>query len=67
MKREGVNRMFPFAIQDISEWDSRYEQKKNNRMVLIRFVGNLRVYQATESSCFIAARVIGAHETLFNL
>ena len=28
MKREGVNRMFPFAIQDISEWDSRYEQKK---------------------------------------
>ena len=28
MKREGVNRMFPFAIQDISEWDSRYEPKK---------------------------------------
>ena len=47
------------GIQDMSQ--------KNNRMVLIRFVDNLHVYQATESSCFIAARVIGAHETLFNL
>ena len=48
------------GIQDMSQ--------KNNRMALIRFVGgNLRVYQATESSCFIAARVTGAHETLFNL
>ena len=25
MKRDGVDRMFPFAKRDISEWDSRYE------------------------------------------
>ena len=29
MKRDGVNRMFPFAKQDISEWNSRYEPKNN--------------------------------------
>ena len=28
MKREGVNKMFPFAKQDISEWGSKYEPKK---------------------------------------
>ena len=28
MKRDGVNRMFPLAKRDSSEWDSRYEQKK---------------------------------------
>ena len=36
-----------------------------NRGVLIKFVGNPRVYQAPKSSCFIAARAIGAHEALF--
>ena len=30
------------------------------------FVGNPYVYQAPKSSCFIAARAIGAHEALFN-
>ena len=34
-------------------------------MVLIRIVGKPHVYQAHESGCFIAAREIGAHETLF--
>ena len=29
MKRDGVNRMFPFAKRDISEWGSRYEPKNN--------------------------------------
>ena len=27
LKRDGVNRMFPLAKRDISEWDSRYEPK----------------------------------------
>ena len=27
MKRDGVDRMFLFAKQDISEWGPRYEQK----------------------------------------
>ena len=34
-------------------------------MALVWFVGNPHVYEAPESSCFIAARVIGAHEALF--
>ena len=29
MKCDGVDRMFPFAKQDISEWCSRYEPKNN--------------------------------------
>ena len=29
MKRYGVNRMFPLAKRDISEWDLRYEPKNN--------------------------------------
>ena len=29
MKRDSVDRMFPFAKRDISEWDSRYEPKNN--------------------------------------
>ena len=29
MKRGGVNRMFPLAKRDISEWDSIYEPKNN--------------------------------------
>ena len=29
MKRNGVDRMFPFAKRDISEWGSRYEPKNN--------------------------------------
>ena len=56
MNRDGVNRMFPFAKRDISEWGSRYEPKIINRGFLIRFVGNPHVYQALESSCFIAAQ-----------
>ena len=27
MKRDGVDRMFPFIKRDISEWDSGYEPK----------------------------------------
>ena len=34
MKLDGVNRMFPFAKQDISEWGSRYEPKNNPPGVL---------------------------------
>ena len=34
-------------------------------MVLIRIVGKSHVYQAHESSCFIAACAIGAQEALF--
>ena len=29
MKRDGIDRMFSFAKQDISEWDSRYDPKNN--------------------------------------
>ena len=29
MKSDGVDRMFPFAKPDISEWGSRYEPKNN--------------------------------------
>ena len=29
MKGDGVDRMFPFAKRDISEWGSRYEPKNN--------------------------------------
>ena len=29
MKRDGVDRMIPFAKQDINEWGSRYEPKNN--------------------------------------
>ena len=29
MKRDSVDRMFPFVKQDISEWGSRYEPKNN--------------------------------------
>ena len=29
MKRDGVDRMFPFAKGNISEWCSRYEPKNN--------------------------------------
>ena len=29
MKRDGIDRMFPFAKRDISEWVSRYEPKNN--------------------------------------
>ena len=28
MKRDGVDKIFPFAKQDISEWGSKYEPKK---------------------------------------
>ena len=30
MKRDGVDRMLPFAKRDISEWSSKYESKKIN-------------------------------------
>ena len=42
-------------------------QKLINRVVLVRFVGNPHVYQAPKSSCFIAARAIGAHRTLLTV
>ena len=29
MKLDGVDRMFPFAKRDISEWSSKYEPKNN--------------------------------------
>ena len=29
MKRDGVDRMFPFAKRDISKWGLRYEPKSN--------------------------------------
>ena len=29
MKCDSVNRMFPFAKRDITEWSSRYEPKNN--------------------------------------
>ena len=29
MKHNGVDRMFPFAKRDLSEWGSRYEPKNN--------------------------------------
>ena len=28
-KRDGIDRMFPFAKRDISEWGSKYEPKNN--------------------------------------
>ena len=31
MKRDGVDRMFPFAKRDITEWVSRYALKIINR------------------------------------
>ena len=30
MKRDGDNRMFPFAKRDISKWGSKYEPKNNS-------------------------------------
>ena len=52
MKRDGVNRMIPLAKRDISELDIQdMSQKVINRRVLTKFVGNLHVYQALESSC----------------
>ena len=66
MKRDGVNWLVPFAKRDINR-GLRYEPKSNQpRVILIRFAGNLHVYQAPESSYFIAARAIGVHEALFN-
>ena len=29
MKRDGVDRMFPFAKRDINKWGLRYEPKSN--------------------------------------
>ena len=29
MKRDGVDRMFPFSKRDISEWGSKYQPKNN--------------------------------------
>ena len=29
MKHDGVDRIFPFAKRDMSEWGSRYEPKNN--------------------------------------
>ena len=29
MKRDSIDRIFPFAKRDISEWFSRYEPKNN--------------------------------------
>ena len=54
MKRDGVNRMFPFAKRGLSECGSIYEPKITNRGVLIRFAGNSHVYQATKYNfyCF---------------
>ena len=68
MKRDGVDRMFPFGKRDIGEWGSRYEQKKKKLIGgLKRFVGNFHVYQTSKNNCFIAARAIGAHKALFNV
>ena len=67
IKCDSVNRMFPLALQDISEWGSGYELKIINRGVLIRLVGKPHVYEVPGNSCFIVARAIGAHEALFNL
>ena len=66
MKRDGVDRMFPFIKWDISEWDSGYKPKIIS-WGLIKLVGNSHVYQAPRSNCFIAARAIGAHKVLFNV
>ena len=66
MKRDGVDRMFPFIKWDISEWDSGYEPKIIN-WGLIKLVGNSHVYQAPKSNGFIAARAIGAYKVLFNV
>ena len=43
MKSDGVDRMFPFAKRDISEWGSRYEPKNNQP-------GGLSDLQATPMS-----------------
>ena len=67
IKRDSVNRMFPLAIQDISEWASGYGPKIINRGVLTRLAGNPHVYEVPGNSCFIVALAIGAHEALFNL
>ena len=70
MKHDCVDRMFPFAIRDLSEWylvSSKYEPKNNEPGVLKGFQGNSRVYQARKSNCFITARAIGAHKALFNV
>ena len=42
-------------------------QKIINRGVLISFVGNRSVLQGPESTCFIVAPALGAHEAMFNL
>ena len=62
MKRDGVDKMFPFAKQDI-EWGSKYEPKIINRGAL----GNSHVYQAPQSNCFIAAPANRACKALFSV
>ena len=45
MKRDGVDRMFPFAKRDISEWGSRCEPK-NNYETSIKYVrSNLVIFR----------------------
>ena len=67
MKHDGVDKMFPFAKQDISEWGSKYEPKKQLTRRSYKVCRQLSVNQAPKSNCFIAARTNGAHKALFNV
>ena len=67
MKCDSVDRMLPFANETLVNRVQNMGQNVINRGVLIRFVGNLHVYQAPESNCFITAHTIWVHEALFNV
>ena len=67
MKRDRIDRKFPFAKRKISEWGSGYEEKNKHMGGFIRFLGDFHVYQAPKSNCFVASRAIGAQNALFNV
>ena len=69
MKRDGADRMFPFANQGINECGSRYEPKSNQPGSLNKVSGSgifpkiyrqLPIHQALKKNCFIAALAVGA-------
>ena len=67
MKRDSVDRKFPFVKRKISEWGSGYEGKNKHKGGFITFLGDFHVYQAPKSNCFVASCAIGAHNALFNV
>ena len=51
----------------LNEAQDMSQKKKNNRGVLIRFIGNPYVHHTPENNFFIAAGAIGANKVQLNL